>query len=118
MTTEQPTIYFNCKCSKSNQTLELLKQNGFEPNIVNYIEDALTVDELKALLKLLGLGARDILRSTEAVFVDAGLDEETLSEDEILEAINGCPSLLQRPIVTYQGKAALGRPPENILTIL
>lgn len=118
MQEQQPTIYYNCKCSKSNQTHELLIEKGFNPTVINYLDNPPTIEELKVLLKQLNLHARDILRSTEQVFKDAGLDEETLSEDEILEAISGCPSLLQRPIVVYKGKAALGRPAENILSIL
>ena len=118
MSEQQPTIYYNSKCSKSNQTLELLKEKGFNPTVINYLDTPPTIEELKILLKQLNMEARDILRSTEPVFKEAGLDEDTLSDDEILEAITGCPSLLQRPIVVYKDKAALGRPAENVLPIL
>ncbi len=118
MSDTQPTIYFNPSCSKSNQTLALLKEKGFQPVIINYFDNPPSIDELKTLLKQLNLTAIDILRRTEPVFKEAGLDADELTEDELLEAINGCPSLLQRPIVVYKGKAALGRPAENILDIL
>lgn len=118
MSDNQPTIYYNISCSKSNQTLDLLRDQGFEPQIINYLDNPPTVEELKNILKQLNLSAYDILRRTEPVFVEAGMDVDELSEDEILEAITGCPSLLQRPIVVYKGKAALGRPAENILEIL
>lgn len=118
MAKEQPTIYFNAVCSKSNQTYDLLLEKGYEPTIVNYLEEAPTVDELKDIVKLLNLTPREILRTTEQVFKDAGLGIDELTDDDIYEAINGCPSLLQRPIVIYKGKAAIGRPAENILEIL
>ncbi len=118
MSSPQPTIYFNRKCSKSNQTLDLLKEKGFEPTIIDYLDNPPSIDELKTILKQLNLSARDILRRTEPIFLEAGLDADDLSEDQILEAINGCPSLLQRPIVIFKNKAVLGRPAENILSII
>ena len=118
MSNKQPTIYYNCSCSKSNQTLDLLREQGFEPNIINYLDTPPSIAELKVILKQLNLTATEILRRTEPVFIEAGLDIDDLSEDEILEAITGCPSLLQRPIVVYNNKAALGRPAENVLNIL
>ncbi len=114
----QPVIYFNCSCSKSKQTLELLKGQGFEPTIIDYLDNPPTINELKTILKQLNLSAIDILRRTEPVFLEAGLDADDLTEDDLLEAITGCPSLLQRPIVVYNNQAALGRPAENILAIL
>ncbi len=118
MSDTQPIIYFNCSCSKSNQTLELLKEKGFDPTIIDYLDNPPSIDELKVLLQQLNLNAIDILRRTEPVFLEAGLDAFDLTDDELLEAITGCPSLLQRPIVVYKNKAALGRPAENILSIL
>lgn len=118
MSDNQPTIYFNASCSKSNQTLDLLKEKGFDPTIINYLETPPTVDELKTILKQLNLNVIDIIRRTEPVFKEAGLDVDDLSDEELLEAITGCPSLLQRPIVVYNNKAVLGRPAENILDII
>jgi len=118
MSDEQPIIYFNCSCSKSKQTLELLRDKGFQPTIIDYLDNPPTIDELKVILIQLGIPAIDLLRRSEPVFVEAGLNVDDLNENDLLEAITGCPSLLQRPIVTYKGKAALGRPAENILDIL
>jgi len=84
MSDKQPTIYYNCSCSKSNQTLELLREQGFEPNIINYLDTPPSIDELKVILKQLNMSAEDILRRTEPVFVEAGLDVDDLSEDDIL----------------------------------
>jgi len=118
MNDAQPVIYFNCSCSKSNQTLDLLREKGYQPTIVNYLDTPPSIDDLKLILQQLNMSAIDIIRRTEPVFVEAGLDVDDLSEDELLEAITGCPSLLQRPIVVFKGKAVLGRPAENILDIL
>jgi len=118
MSNEQPIIYFNCSCSKSKQTLKLLHDKGFQPTIIDYLDNPPTINELKIILTQLCIPAIDLLRRTEPVFIEAGLDIDDLTENDLLEAITGCPSLLQRPIVTYKGKAALGRPAENILDIL
>ncbi len=113
------TIYYNPQCSKSRATLELLQQNDIEPTVVEYMKDPPDIETLKHLISLLGIGVRDLIRSHEQVFKDAGLDDKDLPDDELLEALSQCPTLLQRPIVVVDdSKAALGRPPENILEIL
>ncbi len=119
MANKQVTIYYNPRCSKSRQTLELLQQQGIEPEIIEYMKDPPDIATLQKITTLLGLPVRDLLRSTEQVFKDAGMDEVDLSDDDIYEAISECPTLLQRPIVVVDdAKAALGRPPENVLEIL
>ena len=113
------TIYYNPKCSKSRGTLELLEQKGINPEIIEYMNDPPDQETLTKIVKMLGVPARDLLRSNEQVFKDAGLDDSDLTDDEILEALAQCPTLLQRPIVVVDDKkAALGRPPENVLEIL
>ncbi len=119
MANQKVTIYHNPRCSKSRQTMELLQQKGIEPEIVEYMKEPPDIETLRHLTRLLGLPAKDLLRSNEQVFKDAGMDETDLSDDDILEAISECPTLLQRPIVVIDDrKAALGRPPENVLEIL
>jgi len=119
MADAQVTIYYNPRCSKSRQTLELLQQQGVEPEIIEYMKDPPDIETLKKITSLLGLPVRDLLRRTEQVFKDAGMDDADLSDDDIYEAISECPTLLQRPIVVVDDKkAALGRPPENVLEIL
>lgn len=119
MSQENVTIYHNPRCSKSRATLELLEQQGIEPQIIEYMKDPPDVETLHKILGLLDLSARDLLRSNEQVFKDAGLDDEDLNEDEILDALSQCPTLLQRPIVIVDdNKAAIGRPPESVLDIL
>jgi len=119
MAQKHVTIYFNPRCSKSRQTLELLQQQGIEPEVIEYMKDPPDIETLKKITAMLGLPIRDLLRTTEQDFKDAGMDDADLTDDDIYEAISECPTLLQRPIVIIDNeKAALGRPAENILKIL
>lgn len=111
-------IYHNPKCSKSRQTLQLLADNGEQPEIVEYLKTTPDADTLKSILKKLGISARQLLRSKEAEFKTAGLDNMELSDDEIITAMIKYPKLIERPIVVKGDKAVIGRPPENILTLI
>ncbi len=110
-------IYHNNRCSKSRQTLELLREQGQEPKVIEYLKDAPTVDELRDVLDKLGLKPEQIVRKGEQVYKEqyAG---KSLTDDEWLEALAANPILMERPIVVTDGKAAIGRPPEHVLTIL
>jgi arsenate reductase len=113
------TIYYNPRCSKSRATLQLLEDHEIEPEIVEYMKDPPDKETLAHLVELLGISVRDLLRSNEQVFKDAGLDDSDLSDSEIIDALSQCPTLLQRPIVVVDdSKAVLGRPPENVLNII
>jgi len=118
MSTEQPKIYHNNRCSKSRAALQLLEERGYQPEVIQYMKDPLDKATLLNILALLEMSPRELLRSTEGVYKEAGLEDPDLSDDELLNAMLECPSLMQRPIVVYQGKAALGRPTENIEAIL
>lgn len=119
MTQSTVTIYYNPQCSKSRATLKLLEENGIDPNIIEYMKEPPDIKTLQKIIELLGITARDLLRTHEQVFKDAGLDDNDLPDNELLEALSQCPTLLQRPIVIIDDKkAAIGRPPENILEIL
>lgn len=109
------TIYHNPKCSKSRATLQLLFDNGTQPKIVEYLSDTPSADELKSILQKLGMGPRDIVRKKEAreEGIDAGLDG-----DALIEALAQHPRAIERPIVVNGDKAAMGRPPEQVLDIL
>lgn len=109
------TIYHNPRCSKSRQTLELLHDNGVAPEIVDYLETPLAADELKRIVGLLGVNVGDIVRAKEAA--EEGIDM-ALDGDALLAAIVTHPRVLQRPIVVNGDRAAIGRPPENVLDIL
>lgn len=112
------TIYHNPRCSKSRQTLALLRERGVEPRIVHYLEEPPDAATLKALLSALGLDPRQLMRRNEAAYQDLGLADESLSDDALVEAMVAHPVLIERPIVVTSRGAALGRPPENVLEVL
>jgi len=112
------TIYHNPRCSKSRQTLALIEGKGVTPKIVDYLESPPSVQELKAILKKLGLKPRDIVRKGEAVYAELGLKDKDVSDDELLALMAENPILIERPIVVSGDKAAMGRPPEAVLKIL
>ena len=118
MSQEKPVIYHNPRCSKSRETLQILRDKNADPEIIEYLEQPPTVAELAAIIARLGVGARDLLRTTEKIYQDAGLDDDSLTEDEIIEAICEHPALLQRPIVVAGDKAIIGRPPARVLEII
>ena len=114
----QPTIIHNPRCSKSRATLALLKDQGFEPEIVLYLETPLSATELKSIIASLGIKPRDLMRKGESEYLQQGLDNQALSDDELIAAMAATPRLIERPIVIANGKAAIGRPPESVLAIL
>ncbi|WP_372523007.1 arsenate reductase (glutaredoxin) [Sulfuricaulis sp.] len=112
------TIYHNPRCTKSRQTLALLEQRGIKPKVIEYLVTPPTEAELKRLLKLLGLSPRELLRRKEEEYERAGLDRPDVTDAEIVSAMAKYPRLIERPIVVSGNKAALGRPPENVLKII
>lgn len=112
------TIYHNPRCSKSRQTLSLLEDNGIEPKIVLYLETPPNAGQLKMLLKKLGLGARQLLRKSEDEYKSMNLADESLDDAALIEAMVIAPKLIERPIVVKGDKAVLGRPPDNVLTLI
>jgi len=113
------TIYHNPKCSKSRETLALLSDEGIEVQIILYLETPPSVDTLKTLVKQLGFtSARQLMRTKEALYQELELDNQTLSEEQLLTAMYQQPKLIERPIVVANGQARIGRPPELILEIV
>ena len=112
------TIYHNPRCSKSRQTLQLLQENNVSPEVVEYLKTPLDKDQLTELISKLGISVRDIIRKSEQDYKDRALSNAELSDDALLNAIVEAPKLMQRPIVVNGNKAAIGRPPENVLEIL
>ncbi|MDA1098351.1 MAG: arsenate reductase (glutaredoxin) [Proteobacteria bacterium] len=112
------TIYHNPGCSKSRQTLQLLRDRGVEPTVVAYLQTPPDAATLKEVLALLGLGPRGLMRKGEAAYAANGLADEALDEGRLIAAVVANPILIERPIVLANGKAALGRPPEKVLEIL
>ena len=112
------TIYHNPRCSKSREALSLLRDQGVEPEIVEYLKDPPNAQVLSELLTQLGLEPRALMRRKEAEYAELGLDDPALSRDALIEAMVTHPTLIERPIVVKGGKAALGRPPQAVLEIL
>ncbi|WP_424683444.1 arsenate reductase (glutaredoxin) [Frateuria sp. YIM B11624] len=111
-------IYHNSRCSKSRGTLELLQARGIEPEVVNYLDTPPSAEELRTLLRLLGMTPRQLLRTGEAEYKELGLADPAVGDEAIVQAMVEHPRLIERPIVVADGKAALGRPPEAVLAIL
>ena len=112
------TIYHNPRCSKSRQTLALIEEKGVTPEIVLYLENTLTADTLKALVKKLGISARQLLRKGEDAYKEQNLKDDSLSDAQLIDAMAKFPKLIERPIVVKGDQAVLGRPPENVLELL
>jgi len=112
------TIYHNPRCSKSRQTLALLEEKGLKPTIVEYLSHRPSTNTLKQILRKLDIPARDLLRKGEDAYKENNLSDSSLTEDQLLDFMSQYPKLIERPIVINGNKAALGRPPENVLKIL
>ncbi|TVQ43873.1 MAG: arsenate reductase (glutaredoxin) [Saprospirales bacterium] len=110
-------IYHNPRCRKSRETLELLKENGVEPEVVKYLETPLDYEELKALVTRLNIGATELLRKGEKEYKE-NYKGKDLSEKEAIEAMVKFPKLMERPIVVKDNKAVIGRPPENVIQLI
>ena len=111
------TIYHNNRCSKSRSGLKLLEDSGKEFQVINYLENVPTENELKEIITLLGIKPIDLVRTNESIWKDNFKDKK-LSDDEIVKAMVENPKLIERPIVVNGKKAAVGRPTENILSII
>lgn len=110
-------IYHNPRCRKSRETLQILQENGVEPEVVLYLENRLSEKELKAILTKLKLKASDIIRKSESIYKEEFKGKE-LSDDQWVKAMIKYPKLMERPIVVKGSKAVLGRPPENVEALL
>ena len=112
---DEVRIYHNTRCSKSRKTLELLSQHGVQPRIINFLETPPSAAELSALLDMLGLTPRELMRTNEEEYAAAHLDDSGLDREALIQAMIRYPKIIERPIVVSKGKAAIGRPPENVL---
>lgn len=113
------TIYHNPRCSKSRETLALLKENGVEPEVILYLDTPPDAAQLKKLLKMLGMkSARELMRQKEDLYKELNLADSSLSEADLVNAMIANPKLIERPIVVKNGQARIGRPPESVLEIL
>lgn len=111
-------IYHNPRCTKSRQTLQLMKDRGIEPEVIEYLKTPPSAEELADILEKLGMEPRDLIRKQEAEYKANGLDNSALDKLALINGMVANPILIERPIVVANGKAAIGRPPENVLGIL
>lgn len=111
-------FYHNPQCSKSRKALEIIQNQNINTKVILYLKDKLTKNMLKQILDLSQLSVRDIIRSNEKEYKENNLDKLDLTQDDILELIVKHPKLLQRPVLVYNNKAIIGRPPEDILRII
>lgn len=111
-------ILHNPRCSKSRQTLQLLQEQGVEPEIIEYLKTPPTQAELEDILKKLDMQPRDLMRKREAEYKAAGMDNTDLDNAALVNGMVQNPKLIERPIVLANDKAAIGRPPESVLAIL
>ena len=110
-------IYHNPQCSKSRGALEVITQRKIEPQIINYLQDPPTKEELTELLGMLGMSALEIIRKNEPVFKEQ-YEGLTLTNDEWITVLVQHPILIERPIIVHNGKAVIARPVEKVLQLL
>ena len=110
-------LYHNPRCSKSREALELLRARGVEPEVVEYLRTAPSLEDLQTLQSALGAPVREFVRAGDALYAELGLDDAS-SDSELLDALAANPSLLQRPIAVRGTRAVVGRPPERVLELL
>ena len=112
------TIYHNPRCSKSRQTLALLRDHGLTPSVVDYLKTPPDAATLSDLLDKLDCPPRQLMRVKEPVYQELGLSDENLNDADLIQAMVKNPILMERPIVVTSNRATLGRPPEAVLAIL
>ena len=110
-------IWHNPRCSKSRNAVELLDEKGVDAEIVKYLDTPPSKEELENMLKMLGISARELMRTKESIYKELNLKDEN-DEAKLIEAMVSNPKLIERPIVIKDGKAAIGRPIENIVELL
>jgi arsenate reductase len=111
-------IYHNPRCSKSRAAMELLTGNGIEAEVVKYLDTPPDREDIESLLDMLGIEPRELMRKGESEYSDNNLSDELLTRDQLIDAMLKFPRLIERPIVVKDGKAAIGRPIQNIIDIL
>jgi len=110
-------IYHNPRCRKSRETLQIIQDSGTEVEIIKYLEDVPSEEELTDLIKKLNITAERLIRKSEKIFKDQ-FRGENLAEEEWIKIMIANPKLIERPIVVKGDKAVLGRPPENVKIFL
>jgi arsenate reductase len=117
MTTDV-TIYYNPNCSKCRLSIELLEKEGQHATVIDYLNTPPDAGTLTAILDMLGMEPRELMRKHEKEYTEAGLANPGLTREQLINAMIEYPRLIERPIVVKNGRATIGRPPERILDIL
>lgn len=112
------TIYHNPACGTSRNTLAMIRQSGEEPKVIEYLKEPPSRETLKKLIDAMGMTPRQLLREKGTPYADLGLDDPSLSDDALLDAIIAHPILINRPIVVTDKGVALCRPSEKVLSLL
>ena len=112
------TIYHNPRCSKSRKTLQIIKDNGIQPTVVEYLKKPLKNFELENISRLLNKRPKDFVRKNEADFKENNVKDIIENDIELINKMVQFPKIIERPIILYKNKAVLGRPPENVLELL
>ena len=110
-------IWHNPRCSKSREALKLLEEQGEAVEIFKYLDETISQEDIKEILRLIGAKPRDIMRTKEAIYKELGLKDVT-DDEALIEAMVAHPKLIERPIVIKDNKAVIGRPPQKVLEIL
>ncbi len=110
-------IFHNNRCSKSRSTLQIIEEKGIDVDIINYLNTPPTKNELIDILKMLNLPAEKLIRKGEAIFKE-NFKGKQFSNDQWIDIMLEYPKLIERPIVIHNGKAVIGRPPENVNLLL
>ncbi len=111
-------IYHNPRCSKSRATLQLLRDRDLDPQVIEYLQTPPSAEDLGNILSMLGLEPRELVRVKEGAYAETGIGDPTLGREEVIAKMVANPSVIERPIVVCGDRAAIGRPPENVLQIL
>lgn len=114
---QEITIWHNPKCSKSREAMEMLQENKYEAKVVKYLEEKLDEKQIKTLLKMLGMGPKELMRTKEDIYKELNLKDET-DDEALIEAMAKHPKLIERPIIIKGNRAIIGRPVERIAEFL
>ena len=111
------TIWHNPRCGKSRDSFNLLEEKGIEADVVKYLDNPPTKEELKKVLRMLGITPRELMRTKETIYKELDLKNET-DDEKLIEAMAANPKLIERPIVIKEGKAVIGRPREKVIKLI
>lgn len=111
-------IWHNPKCSKSIAAIELLEKNKCNFEVIHYLENTPSAQEIKSVLAMLGITARGLMRKEDGIYLELKLDNEALSEDELISYMTNNPKIIERPVVIKEGQAVIGRPIQKVINLI